>query len=345
LLLKLKIGKYLYVARVANSNIATNARKTYVEELRKLDLEIDKILLGSNLRIKDDTKKHYFSDGSKVAKAYANLSPDHQSYFENILEEILSNPSVDAFNKLHFYNTYNNYRYFLKDSLKQQQVKDNINQLIPLLPEVIKSRIENPNKQLYDLLYQEKEELDQFQIESSVISRIWSYSYGGECWMARLLDKGINETIGYSLTMPIGEEITPLKNFLDKKNELKSRVENHSFLQKIVNDKSESKLYISFTKDKSFANHRNKVIARLPKTLAAKLDFNNAISLYLSYPRLKQVRFILFANGELLVLRIPEGFEMLGFQFEDLNTDTEESIFKSSYESYKLFSVNGEMLN
>tara|TARA_R110002111_G_C5978278_1_gene370883 strand:- start:878 stop:2077 length:1200 start_codon:yes stop_codon:yes gene_type:complete len=53
------------VSRNANSNIASNARKTYIEELAKLDMDIDKILLGSNFRIDDTIQTHYFSDGSK----------------------------------------------------------------------------------------------------------------------------------------------------------------------------------------------------------------------------------------------------------------------------------------
>ena len=77
------------VSRNANNNIASNFRKTYIEELAKLDLDIDKILLGSNVRIEDATRNHYFSDGSKIAKAYANLNSDKQEYFENKTFEII----------------------------------------------------------------------------------------------------------------------------------------------------------------------------------------------------------------------------------------------------------------
>ncbi|NQY30401.1 MAG: hypothetical protein HRT69_13120 [Flavobacteriaceae bacterium] len=333
------------VSRNANSNIASNARKTYINELAKLNLDIDKILLGSNLRIQDTIQKHYFSDGSKIAKAYANLDHKNQQYFEKTILNIISDKSMDPFNKLHFYNTYKYYQYFLKDSRKKKEVENNIKKLISLLPNEIKSRIENPNKQLYDLLYREKNELDKFEIKSSIIAYIGSYSYDGDCWQVELVDKGSNGKIIYDLTMAIGEEVTPLKKFLDKKDELKSRVSNHHFLQEILNENSVNKLYINYTNDKSFTNHRNKVTKEMPEGLTSTLDFNNAISLYISFPNRKYVRFLLLNNDNLLVLGIPKGFELLGYKFEKLMTKEEKSFLSTSYKSYKLFDEKGEMLN
>ncbi|MEC7783423.1 MAG: hypothetical protein VYB38_08440 [Bacteroidota bacterium] len=333
------------VSRNANNNIASNFRKTYIEELAKLNLDIDKILLGSNVRIEDATRKHYFSDGSKIAKAYANLNSDKQQYFENRTFEIIKDEEIDAFNKLHFYNTLKNYHYFIKDSLKKTELEKDIQNLVPLLPIELKSRIENPNKQLYDLLYREKQKLDNFDIKSSIIAHISSYSFDGDCWQAELIDKKSDGKIIYDLTMAIGEEITPLQNFIDKKGELKSRVEEHSFLQKIINDNQENKVCIKFTTDKSFVNHRNRVTEDMPKELVDELDLENAISLYVSFPKRKYVRFVLLNSGNLLILGIPKGFELLSYKFEDLMTKEEKSFLSTSYKSYKLFDDTGKILN
>jgi len=333
------------VSRNANSNIASNARKTYIKELAKLDIDIDKILLGSNVRIDDTIRTHYFSDGSKIAKAYANLSSDKQEYFKNTVFEIIKDKEVDAFNKLHFYNTLKNYQYFVKDSIEKIQLEKDIENLIPFLSKEIKSRIENPNKQLYDLLFREKQALDSFDIKSSLIANVYSYSFDGDCWQAELIDKNSDGKIIYDLTMAIGEEIAPLQNFIDKKNELKSRVEQHSFLQKIINDNKENKVYIKFTTDKSFVNHRNRVTEDMSKELVDELDFENAISLYVSFPNRKYVRFILLNNGNLLMLGIPKDFELPGYKFEDLMTKEEKSFLSTSYKSFKLFDENGKMLN
>jgi hypothetical protein len=333
------------VSRNANSNIASDSRQTYINELAKLNLDIDKILLGSNLRVHDTFKKHYFSDGSKIAKAYANLDSKNQLYFEKTILNIISDKSMDLFNKLHFYNTYKYYQYFIEDSLKKKDIDKNIEKLIPLLPIEIKSRITNPNKQLYDLLYKEKSELDKFEIKSSIIGSIYSYSYDGDCWQAELVDKGSDGKIIYDLTMAIGEEITPLKMFLYKKDELKSRVSSHSFLKEIINENSKNKLYVNFTNDKSFANFKNKVTKEMPEELASKLDFNNAISLSILFPNRKYVRFILLSNNNLLTLDIPQGFELPGYKFEELMTKKEKIFLETSYKSFKLFDEKGKMLN
>ncbi len=333
------------VSRNANSNIASNIRKTYIEELAKLDIDIHKILLGSTIKIKDTVRKHYFSSGSKIAKAYANLSVKEQEYFENTVFSIIRDKKVDAFNQLNFYNTLKNYQYFVKDSIKKIALERDIRNLVPLFSKELRSRIETPNKQLCDLLYREKKELDAFEIESSIIGNIGSYSYNGECWQAELIDKNSKGKIVYDLTMPIGEEITPLQNFIDKKSELKSRVEKHSFLQQIINNHKENRVYIKFTKDKSFANYRNRVTREIPNKLASELNFENAISLYVSFPEKKYVRFILLNNGHLLLLGIPKGFHLLNYNFEDLMTKEEASFLMTSYKSYKLFDEKGKMLN
>jgi len=333
------------VSRNANSNIASNARKTYIEELSKLSLNLNKILLGSNLRIEDTIRKHYFSDGSKIAKAYANLDSKKQEYFEETTASIIEDKEVDAFNKLHFYNTLKNYQYFLKDSIKRIEIKKSIKDLIPLLPDGIKSRIENPNKQLYDLLYKEKNELDKFEIQSSIVANISSYSYSGDCWQSELIDKGSSGKIIYDLTMAIGEKITPLQSFIDKKNELKTCVNKHTFLQKVINDNKENKVYIKFTTDRSFVNHRNRVTEDMPKDLISELDFENAISLYVSFPKRKYVRFVLLNNGNILLLGIPKGFELSGYKFEELMTKEEKSFLSTSYKSFKLFDEKGKILN
>jgi hypothetical protein len=102
---------------------------------------------------------------------------------------------------------------------------------------------------------------------------------------------------------------------------------------------------VNFTTDKSFANHRNRVTEEMPEELKSKLDFNNAISLYISFPNRKYVRFILLNNNNLLALSIPAGFELPGYKFEELMTKEEKFLFETKYKSFKLFDERGKMLN
>lgn len=332
------------VSRVANNNMASNSRKTFIEELTKLNIDITKLLLGSNLRIDNDKQPHYFSDGAKIGKAFSSLDEKNQSYFEKTVSDLIQDKNVDAFNKLHFYNTLKHYQYFIKDSIKKDELELKINSLEKDMPEVLQSRFENPNKELEDLLQSERKELEKFEILDISIGNIYSYSYGGDCWTAELRDKNENNKIIYDLVMPIEDSITPLKNFLDNKDVLTSRIEGNEFVTKLLNTNPENELYIKFTGDKSFSNYRNRVLKKMPKTLQ-NLNYNNAISFYISYPNRKSVRYLLLENNNVIILGIPKGFEIPGYSFEDLLTQTEENFLSKSYKSFKVFNEQGEMIN
>ncbi len=288
------------VSRVAQSNIASNNRKTYIEELAKLDLDLNLMLLGSNFRVSDTTTTHYFSDGAKIAKAYNSLPIAYQDIFEKAIIEILKNPNMDSFNKLHFYNTYQNFKYLLKDSLKIKSINDNSKQLTSYLPYEIKSRIENTNKSLTDLLYRESDLLNRFEVINSSMGSIYSYNYGGMCWKAELIEKDANNSMVYNLTMPINEQITPFKNFIKKMDSLKLAVQQSNFLQQRLNVQLNSKIHIEFTIDKSFANHNQNVTGDMPVELIKKLNFNNAISVYINTTKNNYARYVLLENNNIL---------------------------------------------
>ncbi|WP_130733255.1 hypothetical protein [Flavobacterium sp. J27] len=333
------------VARIANSSMASQRRGTYINELTKLNININKILIGSNFKINDTIEKHYFSDGNKIAKAYADLDSKYQNDFENAIVEIIMDKSIDDFNKLNFYNTFKSYSYYLKDSIRAKEVKIKIKNLVPFLSHVIKSRIENPNKQLYDLLHAERSELEKFQIKSSRIMDIRSTNYDGNCWIAKLIDKNSDGRIIYDLLMPINEKITPLKNFSSIKEEIKNKIDNHVFLQKILNSNTQNELHVSFVKNTFKTNKQEEVFKKLPLELSTKLDFENAISLYVSYPNGYDINYILLKNNNLLLLEIPKDFSLPGYNFEDLIIDKNNINRTVSNKCYKLFNLEGIMLN
>lgn len=332
------------VSRIANNNIASNARKTYIEELQLLDIDLRKLLLGTNMRISDTARTHYFSNGSKVGKAFAQLNKEQQTSFENELIGLIKDKGVDTFNKLHFYNTYRNYQYFLSDSVHKIAVEKKIDTLIGYLPYSIGSRLTEPNKQLKNLLHKEKDKLEKFDIIDSSIGNIYSYSYGGDCWMALIQEKNANEKIIYNLTMPMEKEITPFQNFLEQKEELTKRVKNHDFLQELVATNPDNKIHIRFTKDRSFANFRERITKEMPESLKAGIDWEDAISLYINYPGRKNVNYILLKNKNIIMLNIPRDYSIPGYSFEELLTEKEESFLHTTYKAYRLFNEDGKML-
>ena len=52
--------------------------------------------------------------------------------------------------------------------------------------------------------------------------------------LKKIKENSDTSKIIYDLTMPINEEITPLKNFIEKMDSLKLAVLNHKFLQQIL---------------------------------------------------------------------------------------------------------------
>jgi len=331
------------VSRVANSNIASNSRNLYIEELTKLNLDVKTLLLGSNMRINASSSEHYFSDGGKIGKAFSVLSEEEKDYFENTIEELIKDEQLDAFNKLHFYNTLSHYFYFLDDDKRKEIVANKIKKLANYMPLAIRTRIENPNKQLTDLLYQERDKLDEFNILDSTIGTIYSSSYSGNRWDAKIQEKNGNQRIIYDLIMPIEDSITPLSNFLEQRLTLKNKIQSHQFIGKLMDTDPKNKLYIQFTGDKSFT-YENRVMEGIPNDLRKNLNFQDAISFYIAYADKNYVRYILFENNNLMILGIPKDFSIPGYTFEDLLTRKSEHFLSVSYESYRLFNEEGEMI-
>lgn len=334
-----------FADRVASNSFATQMQETYVEELLKLNIDINQLLLGPNWKISDTLNKHYFSEGFRVAKAYANLNNEYQNFFENYMLKIIADDKVDVFNRLNAYNTLKNYQYFLKDSLKNKELDQKIEKIIINFPYEIKSRILNQNKQLYDLLYDEDDLLDKFIIESSIIGNIYSSSFNGNCWTATLTEKNKNGKISYDLTMPVGKKITSLKNFLKQKKYLDRKVKNHNYLQKILSSSEKNSLTISFTNDRSYIERKKICCHNIPENITSNFNFIKAISLYFTFNENNYVNFILLNNNYLLLLEIPENFTLPGYSFNELVTSEEESLFSTKYYSFKLFNEKGEMVN
>lgn len=332
-------------SRVSDNNLASASRKTYAEELTKLNLDVFKLLLGINFRILAEEGTHYSGSGDKIAQAFASLPEDYHDKFEAELQAILLDPDLDDFNALHFYNTYLNYQYFMKNSERAVTIKQAIQNLEKNLPSTIRTRVENPNLELFELLYHEQKELDQFQIVRSSVANIISSDYDGDCWNATLIEKGTDGKIVYDLTMAIQERITPLSNFLEQMPKLKQRVIEHEFLQKLINQDPENRLYINFVTDRSFVDLDNYVTSRIPEEILKSKDFEDVISLNILHPGKKFVNYLLFKDKTVLMMQVPKDFSIPGYPFEALVTQTNEGFLVSNYYSYKLFDEKGNLLN
>lgn len=333
-----------YSDRVANSNIASNARSTYINVLEKLNLDISRLLIGSSFRIENAGKGHYFAAGNKVGQAFANASIESQARFKRELEAILKSDSIDAFNKLHFYNIYRNYGYFTADSIEKGIINNDIAQIVPYLPYCISSRIKDPNKQLKDLLIREKDELNDYNITESTIANILSYSFNGDCWTATLAEKDNSKKIYYDLTMSMEGSLTPLSNFLEKKNQMVKRILRNDFLMKLMGKGVVNEIYLNFTTNKSFADYKGQVTTEIPDSVMDRINLDDALSIYTTMADGGYLRWIITSDDKLVLLEIYKGINILNYGFEDLVTKTEDGFLENTYYSFRVFDSSGKML-
>jgi hypothetical protein len=333
-------------SRVANSNIASASRKTYAEELTKLDLDLFRLLLGINFRILvEEGDQHYSGSGDKIAQAFASLPEEYQVRFENELSSILSDSTLDDFNSLHFYNTFLNYQYFMRETSRAKAIGQVILELEKKLPASIRARIDNPHLELFEVLHKEQKELDRFEVLRSSVADIISSDFSGDCWNATLTEKGSDGKIIYNLTMSMEEGITPLSNFLDQMPVLKMRVSEHEFLRKLMDQDPENRLYVNFVTDRSLVDRNGRITSEIPNEIKASKDFTDVISLHILHPNRRFVQYLLFQDQTVLMMKIPKDFSIPGYGFEDLVTQQFEGFLISEYFSYKLFDEKGNMLN
>lgn len=333
-------------SRVANSNIASASRKTYAEELTKLDLDLFRLLLGINFRILvEEGDQHYSGSGGKIAQAFASLPKDYQIRFENELGGILSDPDLDDFNALHFYNTLLNYQYFMRETERASLIGQLVQEVEKRLPNPIRARVENPHLELFEVLHKEQKELDRFEVLRSSVADIISSDFSGDCWNATLMEKGSDGKIIYNLTMSMEEGITPLSNFLDQMPMLKKQVSEHEFLRKLLDQDPENRLYVNFVTDRSLVDLNGRITAGIPTEIKASKDFTDVISLHILHPNRRFVQYLLFQDQTVLMMKIPKDFSIPGYGFEDLVTQQFEGFLISEYFSYKLFDEKGNMLN
>lgn len=333
-----------YASRDANSNIATNSRSTYINELEKLDLDIPKLLIGSSIRLSNSRRGHFNSVGNKIGQAFANTSDKNKVVFEKEVNNLITNKNIDFFNKLHFYNIYRHYQYFTTDSLQQQRIKNNINKLTDSLPYSISSRIKNPNKQLQNLLIRERELINNYEIKESTVADIISTMFNGHCWQTTLREKGSQNNIWFSLTMSLEDSITPFSSFLIKKDKMLQRVNNHNFLMKLQKNGDINGIYINFINNQSFVDYKKELIEDFPKELLSQINFNNSLHLYTKMEKGGHIKWILTQNNTLILLKIYKGLTLQNYSFKDLVTRTEEAFFGKTYYSYRGFDINGKII-
>ena len=105
---------------------------------------------------------------------------------------------------------------------------------------------------------------------------------------------------------------------------------------------------INFANGKSFELPKEKSCeAEIPVEIVElyRNEIENAVEFSTFKKGEGRARYIVFENGDLMLLRIPKDFSFGGINFSDLLTYEQGSFFSKSYYSYKIFDGKGNLKN
>jgi hypothetical protein len=118
--------------RITDANHAQDARKTYIKELEKLNIDMPLLSIGTALQIRYFSKNHYFSSASRLGRALIE-SKDYL-IVEKILLNAIKDDELDDYNRLYLYYTYISYINNLTDINRKKNSSNRLKQEIKSLP-------------------------------------------------------------------------------------------------------------------------------------------------------------------------------------------------------------------
>jgi len=125
--------------RVTDGSYAWEGRKTYIRELEVLDINVLDLLLGISLRIENPSSNHYYGSIGRLGRA---LSETRQAdEIESKMLEMISDNTLDDYNRILMYYLFLNYNYNLENEDKQAKNKEKLAGAVKALPEYLSSKI------------------------------------------------------------------------------------------------------------------------------------------------------------------------------------------------------------
>ncbi|MGL4630147.1 MAG: hypothetical protein ACRCVT_02980 [Leadbetterella sp.] len=125
--------------RVSDGNYAWANRKTYIRELEILDINVLDLILGISLRIENPSNNHYYGHIGRLGRALSETANSEQ--IETKMLEMISNKTLDDYNRIVIYYLYKNYNYHLEGKEKKEIVREKLKDAIKTLPEYLKVKM------------------------------------------------------------------------------------------------------------------------------------------------------------------------------------------------------------
>jgi hypothetical protein len=126
--------------RVSDGSWSENQRQTYLEELQQLNINTLDLLLGICFRIENPSKNHYFGSPNRVGRALSDYN--NKIEVENELKSIISDKSLDIYNRVLFYYVFHHYLYNLQRQEDRKRAYSKMLEAIKTLPYFLYESIE-----------------------------------------------------------------------------------------------------------------------------------------------------------------------------------------------------------
>lgn len=126
--------------RVSDGSYAYGGRKTYINELETLDINVLDLILGISLRLENPAQNHYFGSISRIGRALSE-SKDRKA-IENKLLEMIEDSDLDDYNRVLTYYLFINYNNYIENETFKNENKLKLKNSISKLPDYIASQIE-----------------------------------------------------------------------------------------------------------------------------------------------------------------------------------------------------------
>ncbi len=133
---------------IAYSGFNYFSRKTHVEELERIHLNVPVLLLGTAFRL-ENCKGHYFGSISEMGRALSES--ERKDEIEMYMAEAISDTGLDKFNRVIMCFLYKNYVYCLNDYKRKKQDIKEYNKLVKTLPPYFAQRLAVKSSEFYPL--------------------------------------------------------------------------------------------------------------------------------------------------------------------------------------------------
>lgn len=125
--------------RVSDGSYAWGARNTYIKEIEDLNIDVASLLFGITFRMEDASANHYFGSIRRIGRALAESKNKEQ--LEQSMLSIMSDQSLDDYNRLLFYFLFLNYNNYVSDETIKQENELKLKTAVKTFPSYISERL------------------------------------------------------------------------------------------------------------------------------------------------------------------------------------------------------------